>query len=157
MSSSWRDLTRETDSDEGPVAFEGYDGGTAGLEGLPKRDHGSLTETRSDLAHARGAPCELGGGLDRNRDELRVSRRPRVHADLAVGQVGEAGGSPVVLLLLLGCPGDDDRRCDAESQGDGGECRAGPGLVAGEVPQRQSRGDGCVSGSPGDDADRKWA
>ena len=149
------DLPRETDGDEGPVAFFD-DGRLAGLEGLPKRDHGRLSESCGELADARGTPRELGGCLDRERDELRALRWTRVHPDLAVGQVGEPGGRSLVLLLLRGCRGCDDRRGDAEGEGDGGECRAGTGLVAGEVSQRQARGDGGVPGRPGKEADRQW-
>ena len=59
----------------------------------------ALAETGRDLADARSAPCELGGRLERERDELRFVRGARVHPDLAVGQVGELGGHPVVFLL----------------------------------------------------------
>ena len=75
-----------------------------------------------------------------------------VHADLAVGQVGRLGRLP---SLLLGRRDDDDRRCDAEGEGDRGECRPGAGLVAGEVSQRQARGDRGVPGRPGEEADRQ--
>ncbi len=150
-------LLRETDRDEGPVALEGDDRRIAGLDGLPERDHGRLIETGGDLADACGAPRELGRRLERERDELRVSRRAGVHPDLAVGQVGEVGGHPVVILLLLGCRGDCHCCGDAEGEGDRGECRPGPGLVAGEVTQRQARADRGVSGGSGEDADREWA
>ena len=132
-------------------------GRIAGLDDLLKRDHRGLTETGGDLADARSAPCELGGRLEWERDELRLLRRARVHPDLAVGQVGELGGHPVVILLLLGCRGDRHRCCDAEGEGDRGECRPGSGLVAGEVTQRQARADRGVSGGSGEDADREWA
>ena len=151
------DPLRKPDRDQGPVALEGDDGPFAGLDDLPKWDHGGLTETRGDLADARSAPCELGGRLEWERDELRVLRRTCVHPDLAVGQVGELGGHPVVILLLLGCRGDCHRCCDAEGEGDRGQCRPGPGLVAGEVTQRQARADRGVSGGSGEDADCEWA
>ena len=70
-------------------------------------------------------------------DELRTPASTGVHADLPVGQVGRFAGC----LLLLGRRDDDDRRGDAEGEGDGGERRPGAGLVAGEVSQRQARGD----------------
>ena len=95
--------------------------------------------------------------MEWERDELRFLRRARVHPDLAVGQVGELGGHPVVILLLLGRRGDCHRCCDAEGEGDRGECRPGSGLVAGEVTQRQARADRGVSGGSGEDADREWA
>ena len=85
-------LLRETDGDEGAVALEGDDGRSAGPDDRLKRDHRGLTEARGDLADARSAPCELGGCLEWERDELRFLRRACVHADLAVGQVGELGG-----------------------------------------------------------------
>ena len=109
------------------------------------------------MADARSAPCELGGRLEWERDELRFVRGARVHPDLAVGQVGELGGHPVVFLLLLGCRGDCHRCCDAEGEGDRGECRPRSGLVAGEVTEREARADRGVSGGSGEDADREWA
>ena len=150
-------MPRETDGDEGPVALEGDDGRLAGLDGLPSGITVASIETCGELADARRAPCELGGRLERERDELRVLRSARVHPDLAVGQVRRLGGHPLVLPLLLGRRGDDDRRGDAEGEGDGGECRSGAGLVAGEVSQRQAWGDGDVPGDPGEDADRQRA
>ena len=150
-------LPRETDGDERPVALEGDDGPFAGSDDLPKWGHGRLTETGRDLADASSAQCELGGRLEWEQDELRLLRQARVHPDLAVGQVGELGGHPVVILLLLGCRGDRHRCCDAEGEGDRGECRPGPGLVAGEVTQRQARADRGVSGGTGEDADRERA
>ena len=129
-------------------------GRSAGPDDRLKRDHQGLTEARGDLADARSAPCELGGCLEWERDELRFLRRACVHADLAVGQVGELGGHPVVVLLLLGCRGDCHRCCDAEGEGDRGERRPRSGLVAGEVTERQTRADPGVSGGSGEDADR---
>ena len=45
-------------------------GGVAGLDGLPERDHRRLLEVGGDLSDPCGAPCELGGCRERERDEL---------------------------------------------------------------------------------------
>ena len=146
-------LSRETGCDDGPVALEGGQGRLAWVDGLPQRDHDGLTETCGELVDARSTRCELGRRLDRQRDELRVSRSTGVDPDLPVGEVGGLGGHPFVLPLLFCCRDDDDRRCDAEGEGDRGECSPGTGLVAGEISQRQAWSDGDVTGGPGEDAD----
>ena len=84
-------LPREPDGDERPLTLEGDDRWLAGLHDLPEWDHRRLAEACRELADARGAAGALGGALDRKRDELRVSRRARVHANLAIGQVGQLG------------------------------------------------------------------
>ena len=100
---------------------------------------------------------ELGGCPDRERDQLRVPRRARVHPDLAVGQIGRRGGRLLSVPRLLGRRRDDDGRSDAEGERDGGERSAGAGLVAGEVAHCQPRGDRRAAGRPGKDADRQRA
>jgi hypothetical protein len=86
-----------------------------------------------ELSHARGQAVELGQCL--RRDDFPSLRRAEVDADLSAGEVGRLGR----FLRLLGRGDDDDRRCDAEGEGDRGESRSGTGLVANEV-RSASRG-----------------
>ena len=77
------------------------------------------------------------------RGELASVRWAEVDPHLSVGQVGRLSR----FLRRLGGGDDDDRRCDAEGEGDCGERRSGTGLIANEVSKRQS---GCDGDSPGD-------
>jgi hypothetical protein len=104
-----------------------------------------------DPSDALGQAVELSGCV--YRGELANLRWAEVDPHLSGGQVGRFGR----LLRRLGRGDDDDRRRDAEGEGDGGERRSGTGLVADEVAKRQPGCDGDSPGEAGEDADRQRA
>ena len=115
-------------------------GRLARLDDLAERDHRRPVEVRRELADARSQRSSWAGASD--RDELRVLRRPAYTRIWRSDRLGSSAAA----LRLLGRGGDDDRRRDAEGERDGGECRPGAGLIAGEVSQRQARRDRDVPG-----------
>ena len=121
------------------------------FERLEERDHGRPAEVVRELPDAGGPAFELGWRQDRGL--FPKLRRARIDPDLPVGQVGRLSG----LLRVLGRRDDDDRRRDAEREGDSRQGRSGTGLIADQVSQRQSRRDGDSPSQAGEDANGQRA
>ena len=111
----------------------------------------AFVQLAGELSDARARARQLSRCVDRR--ELPGVRGAEIHPNLSVRQVGRLGRR----LRFFRRGDDDDRRRDPESERDRRERRAGPGLMANEVSQRQPRRDGDPSGDAGEDADREWA